>query len=139
MKNIILLSFILFSLFSCSPQQKDQATDKENNGENTSAEISFEKTEHNFKKIISGERVEYSFRFTNTGDAPLIITGIRSGCGCTVGDYPKDPLKPGEEGKIKVVFNSSGRKGFQSQSVSILNNTQESPKTLRITAEVIEQ
>ncbi len=139
MTKILFMSFILFSLLSCSQQQKKETSAKENNGANTASEISFEKTEHNFNKIITGERVEYSFRFTNTGNAPLIITGVRSGCGCTVGDYPKDPLQPGEEGKIKVVFNSSGRRGFQSQSVRILNNTQESTVTLRITAEVIEQ
>lgn len=139
MKKIFFVGFILFSLFSCSQHQKEQAAAKSSDGQSGAPEINFEKTEHNFNTIIMGERVEYSFHFTNTGDAPLIITGIRSGCGCTVGDYPKDPLKPGEEGKIKVVFNSSGKKGFQSQSVRILNNSPESTKTLRITAEVIEQ
>jgi hypothetical protein len=141
MKTLALLGLILVLVTSCNQGAKktDTVTQSIEQDTESAAEINFEKVEHNFNQIFSGEKVAYSFRFTNTGDLPLLITGTRSGCGCTAGDYPKDPIKPGEQGKISVVFNSSGRKGFQSESISVFNNSKESPITLRIKAEVYEQ
>jgi hypothetical protein len=128
-------------MISCSQygQEKAAGTSGSNSFEGNGPQITFDKSVHEFNQIVAGEKVSYAFRFTNTGDSPLIITGIRSGCGCTVGDYPKEPLKPGEQGRITVVFNSSGRRGFQSESVNVLNNSDESPIVLRITAQVAEQ
>ncbi|MBW6478486.1 MAG: DUF1573 domain-containing protein [Bacteroidales bacterium] len=135
----ILLFFIC--LAGCNqPAQTETSNGRSGiNPESGGPFISFQKDVHDFGKIITGERVSYGFRFTNTGTSPLLITGIRSGCGCTVGDYPKDPVMPGKEGRIHVVFNSSGRRGFQSESVRVLSNAEESVVTLRITAEVMEQ
>lgn len=131
------LGFIV-SCNSTSNESNQNTTSIEKTGEQN-PEIAFDKTVHDFGRIIKGERVAYSFRFTNSGSSPLVISAVRSGCGCTVGDYPKDPVKPGETGKIDVVFNSAGRNGFQSESVRVLNNSTESALTLRITAEVLEQ
>ncbi len=145
MKYLFFSGFFLLLLIgmtvSCNTKtnETNQNATAPEQTENSSPEISFEKTVHDFGKIIKGERVAYSFRFTNSGNSPLVISAVRSGCGCTVGDYPKDPVKPGNEGKIAVVFNSAGRNGFQSESVRVLNNSSESALTLRITAEVIEQ
>jgi hypothetical protein len=141
MKKIALVALMVGIFASCNNEARKSETGTQNTEQVTDffPEISFEKLEHNFNQITSGEKVAYSFRFTNTGAVPLLITGTRSGCGCTVGDYPKDPIKPGEQGKINVVFNSSGRKGFQSESIRVLNNSIESIITLRITAEVSEQ
>lgn len=137
------LSILLFiSVLPGCNQPPPNETSSSVSGINPEADgpvISFQKDVHEFGKIISGERVSYGFRFTNTGTSPLLITGIRSGCGCTVGDYPKDPVMPGNEGRIHVVFNSSGRRGFQSESVRVLSNAQETVVTLRITAEVMER
>ncbi len=135
--NVLLWLFV-FAISSCSGTQQPGDQNVVNSEENGVAEISFDKTTHEFGQIITGERVAYAFRFTNTGSAPLIISGIRSGCGCTVGDYPKDPLKPGQTGRINVVFNSAGRRGFQSEAVRVLNNSEEPVITLRVTAEVME-
>ncbi len=101
-------------------------------------EATFDKLTHDFGPIFSGEKVAYNFRFTNTGDAPLIIINARSGCGCTVGDYPKEPIPPGGEAKITVQFNSAGRRGFQSESVRVITNAAPQEYLLRITAEVIQ-
>ncbi|MFN3555856.1 MAG: DUF1573 domain-containing protein [Bacteroidales bacterium] len=141
LRDLILMAAITAVMFSCSTGRSDSASQPVSQ-EGIAQQwpvISFEKEVHDFGKIIAGERVAYGFRFTNEGNSPLVITGIRSGCGCTVGDYPKDPLMPGEGGRINVVFNSAGRKGFQSESVRVLANTQESVITLRITAEVLER
>ncbi len=143
-KQIIYFLSILF-LISCltgcnqATETNEGNTTSRLNPEAEGPVISFQKDVHDFGKIITGERVSYGFRFTNTGSSPLLITGIRSGCGCTVGDYPKDPVMPGNEGRIHVVFNSSGRRGFQSESVRVLSNAEESVVTLRITAEVLER
>ncbi|MFW5706840.1 MAG: DUF1573 domain-containing protein, partial [Bacteroidota bacterium] len=99
-KNIALL-FLLFFAVSCSNNGSQKGREEQAPVVTTKGNpaITFEKTSHDFGKIITGEKVAYAFRFTNTGDQPLVITGIRSGCGCTVGDYPKDPVKPGEEAR----------------------------------------
>jgi hypothetical protein len=145
MKKLTILSLLTLLLLSCGDRnQKGAAPLNASDAASPvqleqQAVMDFDKKVHDFQKIFSGEKVSYSFKFTNTGKAPLLISAVKSGCGCTVGDYTKDPVKPGDQGKITVVFNSSGRKGFQSQSVSVLNNSVESPVTLQITAEVIEQ
>jgi hypothetical protein len=135
----ILLLFTCLSGCNQASQAEKNNRRSEINPEADGPVISFQKDVHDFGKIITGERVSYGFRFTNTGTSPLLITGIRSGCGCTVGDYPRDPVMPGKDGRIHVVFNSSGRRGFQSESVRVLSNAEESVVTLRITAEVMEQ
>jgi hypothetical protein len=138
---VFFLFISLGLIVSCNSTSKEESnnTASEEQATEQNPEIAFEKTVHDFGKIFKGERVAYSFRFANEGNSPLVISAVRSGCGCTVGDYPKDPVKPGETGKIDVVFNSAGRNGFQSESVRVLNNSSESALTLRITAEVIDQ
>ena len=83
---------------------------------NKQAAIKFNKEEHDFGSLLQGEVVSYSFHFTNTGNMPLIISEVGSSCGCTVGDYPREPIAPGKTGDIKVTYNSSGHHGFQSRS-----------------------
>lgn len=143
-RNLSILSILLlvaFLITGCAEStEKSRSSNMESSASANALPIAeFQKTTHDFGKIITGERVAYAFRFQNSGNSPLIITGIRSGCGCTVGDYPKDPIKPGEDGRINVVFNSAGRRGFQSESVRVLTNAEESVVTLRITAEVLDQ
>ena len=73
-----------------------------------------------------GEVLKLEYRFKNTGTKPLVIGSVRPGCGCTVADYPKQPLAPGETGVIKAEFDSKGKEGFQSKSISVDANTKES-------------
>lgn len=138
---IIISLFLMFTTVfcSCDSSSKDTAANETESAGDKTPEIIFEKNVHDFGKIISGERVAYGFKFSNSGNAPLLITGVRSGCGCTVGDYPKEPLMPGETGRIDVVFNSSGRKGAQSENVRVLTNATDKPINLRITAEAVQQ
>ncbi len=78
---------------------------------------------HNFGTIKEGEIVEFSFRFKNTGNKPLIVTNANASCGCTVPEKPEKPVMPGEMGFIKVKFNSDRRPGQTSKSVHVLANT----------------
>jgi len=104
---------------------------------NTGPNFSFKKEVHDFGQLIDGEKVSYSFTFTNSGDAPLIISSAKGSCGCTVPDWPRDPIAPGESGSIDVTFNSSGRSGKQNKAVTLTANTNPSRKVLNITSEVI--
>ncbi len=75
----------------------------------------FEKESYDFGQITDGEKVSYDFKFTNVGKTPLIVTSATATCGCTVPDYPKEPIAPGAEGVIKVVFDSTGKPGMQNK------------------------
>jgi hypothetical protein len=77
----------------------------------------------NFGNITEGQKLALSFRFKNTGDKPLVIQSVEPACGCTVADYPKQPLKPGEEGEITGEFNSDGRVGQQHKEITVTTNT----------------
>lgn len=79
------------------------------------------------------------FVFTNTGDAPLIISNAKGSCGCTVPNFPKAPIAPGERGSIDVTFDSKGRTGKQSKAVTITANTNPNRKVIRIHSEVISE
>ena len=100
--------------------------------------ISFEKDFHDFGKLISGEQVTYSFKFTNTGKSLLVISSVSTSCGCTVSTFPRQPIKPGEGATIDVSFDSNGRHGLQSKSVTVFTNTQPPTTVLRIKASVVE-
>ncbi len=96
----------------------------------------FEKESHDFGTIDEGTLAEYDFKFTNTGDAPLIITNAAGSCGCTVPKWPNEPIAPGEEGVIHVEFDSQGRTGLQQKQVTINANTVPNTKLLRISSQV---
>ena len=96
----------------------------------------FEEIVHDFGKVVQGEAVSYSFKFTNTGKSDLIISDVSTSCGCTVPIYPKNPIRPSQEGVIKVSFNSMGKHGFQEKNVVVVANTQPNTYVLKIKAEV---
>jgi len=96
--------------------------------------MAFEKQEHDFGNIVQGTPQETIFTFTNTGDAPLIITDARSSCGCTVPQYPKNtPIAPGDTGELVVKFNGSG-KNQVTKTVTVTANTAKGSELLRIKA-----
>lgn len=99
--------------------------------------IEFNETRHHFGVIQSGEKVSYSFRFKNTGTAPLLISSAKASCGCTVPAYTKEPVQPGEEGNIEVTFDSSGKSGMESKNVTIISNTIPNSTVLTISAEIL--
>lgn len=144
MKRFIISLVILLGLFSCETKENKLSTDLVNNP--SSAEnpkninkvpaIAFENTEHDFGKILQGEQVSYTFKFKNVGNAPLIISSIEKTCGCTTPEFSKQPIKPGESGKIVVTYDSKGHKGFQNKRLIVKANTNPSESILRIKAQV---
>lgn len=101
------------------------------------AAISFEKTEYDFGAVEEGEMVVYSFAFTNSGNVPLVIQSATSSCGCTVPEPPKDPIPPGESGKIEVKFNTTGRPNQQNKTITIMANTEPQRTLLKIKGTVL--
>jgi hypothetical protein len=86
--------------------------------------------------LLQGEVVTYSFHFTNTGNAPLLISSVNSSCGCTVGSYPHEPIAPGKEGSIKVSYDSKSHHGMQNRTLTVMSNTMPAKNILRIKAKV---
>jgi hypothetical protein len=107
----------------------DAPTAPEPAGPTTS--ITFAENAWDFGTIDEGDAVTHVFKFTNTGDNPLIIDRCKGSCGCTVPQCPKEPVAPGEEGEIEVKFNSKGKKNKQTKTVTINANTV--PEQTRIT------
>ncbi|MBS1526024.1 MAG: DUF1573 domain-containing protein [Bacteroidetes bacterium] len=98
--------------------------------------MQFEKETHDFGKIRSGDKVTYDFKFTNTGKSPLIITDAKASCGCTTPNWPKTPVKPGEAGIIKVIFDSSGKNGLQDKQIVVTANTNPPQNIVHLIGEV---
>ncbi len=99
-------------------------------------EMTFVKLEYNFGKIEQGESATYVFKFTNTGTQPIIINEAHGSCGCTVPEWPKEPIMKGESGEIKVTFNSAGKMGLQDKTVTINSNAVNSPLYLHMKGNV---
>lgn len=126
---------------SCHSDQKKQAathsTDDPKEFQDNLPEITFVKTVHNFGTIYQGEIVGTIFSFTNTGGSNLLILDASASCGCTVPKWRKEPVPPGGEGSLEVIFDSSGRGGTQNKSVTIYTNASNANIVLNIMAEVI--
>ncbi|MCS6895921.1 MAG: DUF1573 domain-containing protein [Bacteroidia bacterium] len=89
----------------------------------------FSATEFNYGKIKAGDKVTHEFRITNTGKKPLIIRKVKASCGCTAANPDKSELKPGESTTIKVTFDSTGRSGRDSKTVTVITNDPRQPTT----------
>ena len=142
-KGFILLGAMSLVLFtSC----KDDATKKVNSANVAEAAqrdavaknfgaMEFEKTEHDFGTIEEGDQVETTFKFTNTGTAALLISGIKGSCGCTVpNDWPKEPIAPGADGQFTVKYNSTNKPNLKTNTVTITANTEKGREVVRIKA-----
>lgn len=90
---------------------------------NLVAAFTFEEDIHNFGEIDQGGIAKHTFKFVNTGKVPLIISDVRSTCGCTVADYPKEAIAPGASGEIPVTFDTKKKSGRQSKPITITANT----------------
>lgn len=101
-------------------------------------QISFASPSHDFGNIKQDSENRHVFTFTNTGSEPLIIENAKGSCGCTVPQYPKEPIAPGETGDIEVVYKPGKQKNQQSKTVTITANTEPRTTTLSISANVAE-
>ncbi|SDM09942.1 Protein of unknown function [Daejeonella rubra] len=144
MRKIFLSIACLVVLAACNNQKTVESTaDSKETSEIAAVDTSnapafkFEKEVYDFGEIKEGEKVTYDFKFKNIGNSPLIISSATATCGCTIPEYPKEPVAPGAEGVIRVVFNSAGKPGMQNKIVSITANTIPSLTELNILGNVM--
>jgi hypothetical protein len=145
MNKILLLAvLVVFSFTSCKEnvankikkENLEMAKQRDYNISEGFAAITFLKTEHDFGTLNEGDIVETIFNFTNSGKSELIITNATATCGCTVPEWPKEPIAPNGSGQIKVKFNSSGKPNKQSKTVTLTTNTEKGKETVVIKAQV---
>ncbi|RMF04691.1 MAG: DUF1573 domain-containing protein [Bacteroidetes bacterium] len=98
--------------------------------------MTFEETTFDFGTVNEGEMVEHTYKFTNTGSEPLVLSDAKGSCGCTVPQWPREPIAPGQSGEITVQFNSKGKKGKRNQKVTITANTNPPQTFIYLTGEV---
>lgn len=101
-----------------------------------SAIIEFDTKDYDFGTVKEGDVVEGVFKVSNRGKTDLVITDASASCGCTVPEWPKDAIKPGDSAEIKFSFNSKGRTGKQSKTITLQTNTANVTETLRIAGTV---
>ena len=96
----------------------------------------FEQTHHDFGKLIQGEKVSYTYKFKNVGNAALVISAVLPGCNCTVAQFTKTPIAPGESGTIGINLNTETKKGMVQNAVTVQANTYPSDTRLSFSANV---
>jgi len=115
MKSFFALIFACLITLSNAIGQKQEIT--------SGPILTWETASHDFGDIEQGDKVEYTYRFTNSGNEPLMITNVTTQCGCTTPKgWPRDPVPPGGKGEIIAAFNSAGKFGKQHKVVTIVSN-----------------
>ncbi len=138
--RIYLSTFSLLLLASTSAFAQDEAPVEEKKVITLTpvgqSKIVFEETEFDFGAINQGETVTHVFKFVNEGSAPLVISRIKTPCGCTAPSWSKEPIAPGDSGEITVSFNSTGKVGNQIKALPVIFNSEMSPAMITIKATV---
>ena len=150
MKKYVLLILLPVALFSCDIKRKDKIGDDsktdslkavqqilahEEAMKNTTT-VQMIDSIYNFGTITQDEKVEYSYKFKNTGTNPLVVFEAHASCGCTVPEKPEKPVLPGETGYLKVVFNSAGKEGHTEKEINVSANTNPAFPVLKLIGEI---
>lgn len=130
MKRAFLIAVVFFfSLFNLAAQQAQTASKDS---------IIFEKLEHDYGTIEQGADGGCEFVFSNKGEKPLLLTNVRASCGCTAPTWPREPILPGEQGVIKVGYNTN-IVGVFSKVISVNSNAANSMVTLTVKGTVLQK
>lgn len=131
----LFLALVSTVLFSCGSNQDKNAT---SNLDDKLPKFEFAEDIKNvdFGSLKEGAQVEHTFKFKNAGDFPLIINNVSASCGCTIPEWPRQPIGPGDEGSILVRFNSKGKQGQQFKTVTIFANTNPATTDIQFKANV---
>lgn len=136
MKALHVFFIVLLALGMAACGSKEESSEDQPVTEGY-GKIEFEELEFDFGQIKQGEIVTHTFKFRNVGEADLIIKSANASCGCTVPTWTKKPIASGEMGEIVIKFDTSGRKGIQNKTVTIVANTEEGNTKIKFTAEVV--
>ena len=147
LRNLAIATVFLIGTSGCGNDKVESKVISTNDVSNTSSsegsekgnlpEMKFEEEVHDFGRITQGEKVSYSFKYTNTGKSNLIIASAAGSCGCTVPEYSKEPVLPGKSSVIDVVFTSEGKSGMQEKTVTIVTNCEPSTRIIKIKTNII--
>jgi len=137
-EKYISLIFFVFFLSACKSDSGTKNSSDDTISASGEAEIVFRDYEHDFGKVTEGEKVAYVFSFENKGPGNLVINSTSTSCGCTVTKYDSKPILPGERGTLEVAFNTSGRNGMQTKTISVHSNSKTPVVVLKITAEIVQ-
>ena len=100
------------------------------------AKISFNQPRHDFGYVSEGTKAKHIFEFTNSGNDTLVISRVQPSCGCTSPNWSKEPVLPGQTGKIEVIYNSKNRLGEFTKSIKVYSNASNETSPLKITGVV---
>jgi hypothetical protein len=137
-KRILLPALVMITLMlsQCGNTGNMKSSDAAATGTG-SVRIVFREYEHAFGKVSEGEKISYVFKFENQGTSNLVIASATTSCGCTVPQYDAKPILPGGSGNLEVVFDTSGRNGMQTKTITVKSNAEPRVVLLKITAEVV--
>ena len=99
--------------------------------------LTFAEKSHDFGDIQQGDKVSHTFRFTNTGSQPLLISEVKTTCGCTATHWTKEPVAPGATGEVSATFNSAGKRNVQRKVVAIYSNAVNPQETVILVTHVL--
>jgi hypothetical protein len=102
-----------------------------------SARFEFLKTIYDFGDVVEGKVVDYSFKFTNAGTEPILISNVVTSCGCTITKFSREPIAPGKSSEITVTFKTAGRIGKQSKNIIVLSNAINPQEKIMLTGNVL--
>lgn len=131
--KILASLFILCAGFGVLAQSADTEGEAPVNG----PKLTFAEKVHEFGDIYQGDRVSHVFTYENTGNEPLIITAVRTSCGCTATNWSREPLAAGESASITVNFNSAGKMGMQNKIVTITSNAINATERIQIKTNIL--
>src|SRR4051812_16313859 len=134
-KNLLSVILLLVTTAFIYAQDKPTLSNVGNDNANQAA-FKFNEEEFNFGTIMQGDQVKHDFEFTNTGKEPLIISNAAGSCGCTVPEWPKEPIAPGAKAMIKVTFNSAGKMGMQDKTITLTSNAKQNPMVIHLKGNV---
>lgn len=129
MKKALFLVIAAIAMSSCKDEEKPATS-------SVLPEMTFTEQQYDFGTINQGEQVDHNFVFKNTGATELYISNAVGSCGCTVPEYPHEPIAAGATGTIKVKFNSTGKTGYQTKTVTLTTNTKKRTEILTIKAQI---
>jgi len=131
MRRLILMAVCVLPIFCTDAQELNKLS---------GSVITWDKSSYDFGDITEGDKVSHTFKFTNTGNQPLVLTNVEVTCGCTTPKgWTRDPIAPGSTGELTVAFNSTGKSGKQNKVITITSNSVGTTNQIMITANVLER
>jgi len=132
MKKLLFSAMLLGATVFAQAQQQPTPTPAPAPANPNQAEIQFEEESHEFGNIKEGTMATYEFKFKNTGKEPLILSNVQASCGCTTPSWTREPIAPGKTGTVTATYNSNGRPGAFSKSITVTSNSKSGQKVLTI-------